>query len=154
MQKGDSKESFEIPCVLGAAYGIKKEWYNYIDGWWGHRSWGTLEPMISLKSWFMGGSCRVAMGIETGHVFKRHGTHATPHHHLMYNKILATTLLLDETHATRLIDFLGSNPNVNGGKEMFAKVRRAVAAKRKEYKKKIVVDPIEWCKTWNHDFRI
>ena len=151
--KGESKESFEIPCVLGAAYGIKKEWYDYIDGWWGHRSWGTLEPMISLKSWFMGGSCRTTPDIETGHIFKRHGTHATPFHHLMYNKLLTAMLLFDEHNSSRMIEFLGRNPNVDGGKKMFGDMRRKVEAKRKEYAKKIVVDPAEWCKEWNHDFR-
>ena len=154
LYRGESKESFDIPCILGAAYGVKKDWYNYIDGWWGHRSWGTLEPYISLKSWFMGGSCRTAPDIYTGHIFKRHGTHGTPHGHLIYNKLLTATLLFDEYHSQRLIDFFGNNPQVESGKEEFEKVKKAIMAKRTEYKKKIVVDPVEWCEKWHHDFRL
>jgi len=152
--KGESRDSFEVPCILGAAYGVKKAWYDHVDGWWGHRSWGTLEPYMSLKSWFMGGSCRTAPDIECGHVFKRSGTHATPHHHLMYNKMLLATLMFDEHHSQRLIDFLGVNPQVYRGKEMFESVRKEIEAKRGEYVKKITVDPVEWCKEWNHDFRL
>jgi glycosyltransferase involved in cell wall biosynthesis len=152
--KGESKESFEIPAILGAAYIVKKEWYNYVDGWWGHRSWGTLEPMISLKSWFMGGSCRTAPDVMTGHIFKRHGTHGTLSHHLMYNKLLVATLLFDEHNSSRLIAFLGHNPQVDKGRRMFKKYEKQILAKRKEYEKKIVVDPVEWCETWNHDFRL
>jgi glycosyltransferase involved in cell wall biosynthesis len=154
LYRGVSKESFEIPSILGAAYGVKKEWYDYIDGWWGHRSWGTLEPYISLKSWFMGGSCRTAPDIETGHIFKRHGTHGTPHSHLIYNKLLTATLLFDDFHSQRLINFLGRNPQVDGGKKMFTKEDKAIRAKRKEYEKKIVVDSVEWCERWNIDFRL
>jgi len=83
---------YEVPCVLGAAYIISKAWYMYIGGWGyikpldgltreekkfcGFKSWGGLEPMISLKSWFAGGSCMVAPQWETAHMFGR-GEHAT-----------------------------------------------------------------------------
>ncbi len=155
LYRGESKESFEVPCILGAAYGVKKDWYQYVDGWWGHRSWGTLEPMMSLKSWFMGGSCRTAPDIECGHIFKRHGTHGTKLSHTIYNKILTATLLFDDIHSQRLINFLvPHDPNVVHGMKMFEEVKKAVMAKRAAYAKKIVVDPVEWCKRWNTDFRL
>ena len=149
--KGQSKESFEVPCILGAAYGVKKGWYDYIDGWWGHRFWGTLEPMISLKSWMMGGSCHTTPDIETGHVFKPSGTHGTTHTHLMYNKIMTAHLLFDEYDAARLVKFLGNNPAVDAGKQMFSKVD--IRKKREEYKKKIVYDIRSYCKRFSVDFR-
>ena len=151
--KGESKESFEVPSILGAAYGVKKEWYNYVDGWWGHRSWGTLEPMISLKSWLMGGSCRTTPDIETGHVFKSGGTHGTQNSHLMYNKILVATLLFSDYDSQRLIQFLGSNPSVSAGKRLFDENKEAIMAKRDEYKEKIVYDIRDWCKKFETDFR-
>jgi len=151
--KGESKASFEVPSVLGAAYVMKKEWYEYIDGWKLHRSWGTLEPMISLKSWLFGGSCRTAPSIDTAHIFKSHGTHRTQNHHLVYNKMLVATLLFDEHNSQRLIQFLGENPQVAAGKRMFEEVEDEVMKKKLEYKEKIVVDVSEWCKAWNLDFR-
>jgi len=64
-------------------------------------------------------------------------------------------LLFDKHHAERLTSFFASHdPNVIGGKRMFGDMRRQVESKRREYAKKIVVDPIEWCKEWNHDFRL
>ena len=146
-------ESFEIPCILGAAYGAKREWLQYIDIWWGHRSWGTLEPYASLASWFMGGSCRTTPAIEVGHIFKASGTHGTKLHHLSYNKMLVATLLFNEYNAERLIQFMGSNPQVNAGKQMFDDEKKAIQKKRKEYEDKIVYDVEEYVKRWNIDFR-
>lgn len=151
--KGESMDSFEVPCILGAFYGVKKSWYEYCDGWWGHRSWGTLEPTISLKSWLFGGSCRTAPSVRTGHIFKRSGTHGTPAHHLTYNKLLAATLLFEDYDRDRLINFLGHNGQIEMGKKMFYDVQKEVGKKRKEYEKKIVVDIRDWCKRWNVDFR-
>ncbi len=154
LYRGESKESFEVPSVLGAAYVMKREWYNYLDGWWGHRSWGTLEPMISLKSWLFGGSCRTAPDIETGHIFKSDGSHQTQLHHLTYNKILVATLLFDDYHTQRLISFFNQGDGqVVRGKKMFEEVKDEVMKKKLEYKEKIVVDVSEWCKRFNIDFR-
>lgn len=151
--KGESKESFEVPSILGAAYVVKKAWYEHCDGWWGHRSWGTLEPYISLKSWLFGGSCRTTPDIETGHIFKRHGTHGTSPHHLIYNKLLTATLLFDEYDAKRLIDFLGSNHQVEMGRSMMNEVKGSVLTKREEYEKKIIYDIRDYVKRFNIDFR-
>jgi len=148
-----TQESREIPCILGAAYGAKKEWMQYIDIWWGHRSWGTLEPYCSLSSWLMGGSCRTVPSVEIGHIFKAAGVHGTPFHHLMYNKMLVATLLFDEYHAQRLIQFLGTNPQVNAGKQMFDDEKKEILKKRAEYEKKIVYDVESYVKKWNIDFR-
>ena len=151
--KGEDKSSFEVPSILGAAYGVKKEWYDYCDGWKLHRSWGTLEPMISLKSWLFGGSCRTAPDIYSGHIFKRAGTHGTPNHHLIYNKLLVATLLFNDYDAKRLIDFLGSTPQVEQGKRMFKENRKAIMKKRKEYEKKITYDIRDYVKRFSIDFR-
>jgi glycosyltransferase involved in cell wall biosynthesis len=149
--KNRDVDSFEIPCILGAAYGVKKEWYNYIDGWVGHKKWGTLEPMISLKSWFFGGSCRVAPRIETGHIFKPHGTHGTPQDKLLYNKMLVSTLLFDDYE--RLISFLGTNTIVERSKKMYQDNIDFIMGKREEYKKKTVYNYLDYFKKWDIDYR-
>jgi hypothetical protein len=149
--KNRDVDSYEIPCILGAAYGVKKDWYNYVDGWVGHKKWGTLEPMISLKSWFFGGSCRVAPRIETGHIFKTHGTHGTPQDKLLYNKMLVSTLLFDDYN--RLISFLGTNSIVERSKMMYQNNLNFIMTKRKEYKKKIVYNYLDYFKKWNIDYR-
>jgi glycosyltransferase involved in cell wall biosynthesis len=145
------KDSFDIPCILGAAYGVKKDWYEYIDGWAGHRKWGTLEPYISLKSWLFGGSCRTAPSVETGHIFKKHGTHGTPQDILLYNKMMVATMLLDDHE--RLISFLGENPVVARARKMYNDNLHWILNKRKEYKWKIVTSPRQFFQMWGIDYR-
>jgi len=137
------QEVYEIPCILGACYGVKKAWYEYIDGWWGHNQWGTLEPYISLKSWLFGGNCLCASHIETGHIFKDNGpkgvyinVHSIKQDRLMYNKMLVATLLLPDYQ--RYIDFLGNNPIVNRAKSMIEKDKEKIQEKAIEYAKKTV----------------
>ena len=152
--KGASMDSFEVPAILGAAYGVKREWYRYVDGWWGHRSWGTLEPYISLKSWLMGGSCRTAPGIQTGHIFKSEGTHGTNLAHLSYNKILMATLLFPEKDAERLIAFLPAQEGIiKAGKKMIEDREEEINKKRDEYKEKIVLDIMDYVNRFEVDFR-
>jgi len=140
--------------VLGAFYGIKKEWYRYIGGFELHRSWGGLEPYISLKSWFFGGECRTAPLVEVAHLFKASGTHSTALHHIQYNKMLIARLLFNDHHYDRMVKYLGSDPNITGGKKMLKENWKAIESKRKEYAKKIVISPEAWCERWQTDFRL
>lgn len=143
--------SSEIPCILGAFYGVKKEWYNYIDGFWGHRLWGTLEPYVALKSWLFGGSCRVVPRIYAGHIFKRAGTHGTPQDALMYNKMMVATLLFPDYG--RLIAFLGTNPIVERARKMYQQELPNILKKKEEYAKKTVFPIEEYVKRWKIDYR-
>jgi len=145
--------TIEVPCILGAAYGANKEWLKYIDIWWGHRSWGTLEPFCSLASWLMGGSCLCAQDIETGHIFKKSGTHGVPGHHLMYNKMLVATLLLPDHLAQSMIAFLGENNDVSEGKRIFDSMKESIFTKRDEYAEKITMDVRDYCNKFNIDLR-
>jgi len=151
LDKTSTDKSYEIPCILGACYGVKKSWYQYIDGFWGHRQWGTLEPYISLKSWLFGGNCKVAPYIETAHIFKRTGTHNITQENVMFNKLLVATLLFEDSE--KLIKFLGSNPIVDRSKKTFESVKDAILNKKEEYKNKIIVDIKDFCKNFNIDLR-
>jgi glycosyltransferase involved in cell wall biosynthesis len=145
-------DSYEIPCILGAAYGVKKSWYEYVDGWALHKKWGTLEPYISFKSWFFGGSCRVAPRIETGHIFKQHGTHNTSQDKLLYNKMMVATLFFEDYQ--RLIDFLGTNTTVERSRKMYQNDLDIIMKKREEYKNKITYNYLDYFQKWNIDYRL
>jgi len=149
--KDRNVDSYEIPCILGAAYGVKKSWYEYVDGWSLHKKWGTLEPYISLKSWLFGGSCRTAPRIETGHIFKPAGTHGTSQEKLLYNKMMVATLLLDDYQ--RIISFLGTNPTVEKARELYMNDINKIIKKREEYKEKIVYNSFDFFNKWNIDYR-
>jgi glycosyltransferase involved in cell wall biosynthesis len=140
------EESYEVPCILGAAYGVKKDWYNYIGGWEGHRGWGTLEPMISIKSWLFGGSCRVAPRIQVGHIFNiinKHGVHSK---YISYNKIL--TALLFIPNPDKMIVSLGDKNNRSLDK-LFSENRVWIDKKIKEYQSKTIFSFEEYCKKFN-----
>lgn len=127
-------ECYEIPCILGAAYGVKKDWYNYIDGFWGHRKWGSLEPYISLKSWLFGGNCLTAPHIETAHIFNEtQGRHGTGFENLAYNSMLVAWLLFNDEDRDWLIRHLLNHEWVKDAKKMIENNKPEIMRKRKEY---------------------
>ncbi len=109
---------YDVPCILGAFYGVRTDWYKHVGGFYGHRYWGTLEPFISLKSWFAGGDCKIATDIETGHLFKTRGSHVTRDSDLVYNKYAVSMILFGKEIANVFIDFLGMNDDVRIAKEL------------------------------------
>ncbi len=135
---GPGKGTFDVPCIMGTAYGVSRAWYLYCDGFAGHRKWGTLEPYISLKSWLFGGSCKCASGIETGHIFKPHGTHGTSQEEIIYNKMLVATLLFDDYKD--LIGYLGDGAPVQFAEVAYKNNLDWILAKREEYKEKTIIE--------------
>lgn len=140
-------DSFEIPCILGAAYGVSKNWYEYIDGWNFHEKWGTLEPFISIKSWMFGGSCRCAPRIETGHIFKAKHPHGTSYTTLLYNKIMLATLMIPDPG--RFVSYLRNKPIVFKVRRLMDKKRKEIEDKKTEYQRKTVLTFKDYCSKWN-----
>jgi len=124
-----------IPAVLGAFYGVRTSWYRYIDGFRGHRYWGTLEPFISLKSWFAGGDCRITTDIETGHLFKSQGSHVTRPYDLLYNKIAISRILFSRPLGNMFINYLGSNPDITVAKDLISFDDKKIEAARESFQK-------------------
>ena len=147
-QKG---ESYEIPCILGAFYGVKKAWYEHVDGFWGHIRWGTLEPYISLKSWFFGGSCRIATHIYTAHIFSDTHRHGIKWDVLMYNKMLVSTLLFKEP--LLITSFIPESSIKETGRKMIYDNREEIMKKREEYLAKRKVVPQSFFDKWKIDTR-
>lgn len=130
-------ECYEVPCILGAAYGVSKAWYNHIDGFWGHRKWGSLEPYISLKSWLFGGNCMTAPHIETGHIFNEtQGRHGTGYENLAYNAMLVAWLLFEDKDREWLIRHLQPHEWVIKAHKMIKDNMLNISIKQKEYKEK------------------
>ena len=108
----------DLPSVLGAFYGVRTSWYRYIDGFQGHRYWGTLEPFISIKSWLAGGNCKITTEIETGHLFKKRSSHTTRDCDLLYNKLAIAKILFSKSISDYFIRYLGKNPDVTAAREL------------------------------------
>ena len=133
----DRTDSYEVACILGAAYGTTKKWYKYLDGFWGHKKWGTLEPYISLKCHLFGGKCLTAPHIETAHIFKATGTHGTGYEFIAYNKLLVSWLLFSIPDRDRLISYLREYDYVKKAKDMIEDDMEVILKKREEYRKKM-----------------
>lgn len=118
--KKQSDTLYELPSVLGAWYGARKEWYDHIQGFRGHRYWGTLEPFISLKSWLAGGQCKLDPQIAVGHLFKSGGaknpdarpSHVTLSSDLQYNKLAVSSILFSPDIAEVFWNYLGNNEHL------------------------------------------
>lgn len=133
---------FEVPCILGAAYGVTKKWYEYVDGFAGHKYWGSLEPYISLKSWLFGGNCLVAPFIFTAHIFnKKHG-HNVPREYFVYNKLLIFKVLFKDSE--KYIKYIGRNDKVDKAMLLIDGNENFIMNKRKSYLGKVVCEPIDY----------
>jgi glycosyltransferase involved in cell wall biosynthesis len=67
MPEGDIAE---IPCVLGASYACKKDYWLHLHGLDGLKSYGYDEQLISLKVWLDHGKCKVVKNLKFGHIFR------------------------------------------------------------------------------------
>jgi hypothetical protein len=121
----------ETACILGAFYGIRKSYYEHINGFHGHKVWGCLEPMISLKVWLTGGRCLCDKDILVFHIFSRRGRHRISKTHILYNKLLTAHLLFDDELLDRLINFVRDERDFG---EAMAMVKKDIKALRDEMK--------------------
>lgn len=124
----DSDEPYEIPCLLGAFYFCKKEFYQKIHGfdteahkrYQGHMLYGHLEPYLSLKTWLYGGKCMMFPNIETAHCFgrvdKRHRNRAMKPSYSVWNALWIAYTMCDAELRDYLIDWLDSELALNRAK--------------------------------------
>jgi glycosyltransferase involved in cell wall biosynthesis len=120
-------EPYDIPCLMGAFYFTSRSYFRHIGGWdtvkntrWaGHQKWGSLEPYISLKSWLVGGGCRMFPHIEAGHVFSRFDRQSKwdggvrGEDWRLWNQLfIMETQIMDEALRKRLSDFYSYRLNL------------------------------------------
>ena len=103
--------NYEIPCVLGANYGVSKAWFDHIHGLEGLKMWGCSEMFMSLKSWLAGGSCKINTDIKIGHKFRDNAPYSTNIWNMLYNKIFLCKTILPEGLGDYLISCLPQNVN-------------------------------------------
>lgn len=116
-----------ISCILGAFYLTTKTLYNNIGGWMGHKHWGGLEPMISLRAKRSGYPLFVAKDLEAAHHFGRTtlGERAPNWPVYFYNKIMmAETMFEDPESAWKFLYSRGGNNWVRKGHDMVKKAMR------------------------------
>lgn len=140
-------EPYEISCLMGAFYWCHKNWYQHIGGWdtergnkyKGHRMWGHLEPMISMKSYLCGGNCVLYPDIEATHLFNRHnryskGIKGVRSADVMWWNALWSleTMVLSEGRRNMLHDYLNHELNLNKARQMIKRNYDTVEQVREE----------------------
>ena len=70
-QPPSTDEFLPVECLLGAFYWMHKSDYEKIHGWNGHRMWGSLEPMFSIKARAHGIKLLVDTKLEAAHHYGR-----------------------------------------------------------------------------------
>ena len=60
----------ETPSILGATYAMSKRWWNEIRGLQNLYYWGSDEPWLSLKTFLLGGKCRMFKNWGIGHLYR------------------------------------------------------------------------------------
>ena len=101
-----NQDDYEIPCLMGACYFMRKEWFLHIGGLCGNKFWGSEEPFLSLKSWLAGGEVRLAKTVRVGHKFRDTAPYSTDIRYPAYNKLRSMMVTLPERHRNRLISFM------------------------------------------------
>ena len=151
----DSDEPYEIPCLLGAFYFCKKEFYQKIHGfdteahkrYQGHMNWGHLEPFLSLKAYLYGGSCKVFPNIETGHIFgritKRHRNRAMKPSYSVWNALWIAYTMCDAELRDYLINWLDSELALNRAKTYVRKNMESLLKVRERNKEEFTKD-VTW----------
>lgn len=67
----DEKDAIiETPSILGATYAMSKRWWSEIRGLQNLYYWGSDEPWLSLKTFLLGGRCRMFKNWGIGHLYR------------------------------------------------------------------------------------
>lgn len=97
--EGKWNKQFETPgvhqvgCLMGAFYSLHKSFYEQVSPWYMHRTWGSLEPAISIAYYLHGGNCLVDTESVTGHIFKSASSNK-PVRDLIFNKLMIAYCML------------------------------------------------------------
>ena len=68
--KTDTELCVETVSIMGATYATSVNWWNKIGGLKGLYMWGHDEPLMSLKTYLLGGKCVCFKNYAIGHLYR------------------------------------------------------------------------------------
>lgn len=154
----------EVQCLMGAFYCTTKEFYQKIGGWdtevnnrfIGHRSWGSLEPYISLKAWLSGGQVALDDSFCVPHLFgridkrSRFEKGARSGEVMWWNKLfMLETMVHDASMKKRIYDFINPTKNYHEGRAAIRHYSANVEKVRDRNKELFVRDLAWFCDTFD-----
>lgn len=141
--------AYPIPCVLGANYGVSRDWFQYIRGLHGLRMWGGSEMFMSLKSWLAGGSCKINADVKIGHKFRDEAPYSTGVWNLIYNKIFICKTILPENLGEYLLNKIPKNINSRKAFKEIEKMNGFIESEKKYYSEIFTRDFKSVCRDLN-----
>lgn len=91
-----NKTLIEVPCCLGADYFSSKAHWAKIKGLQGLKQWGQEEPMMSIKTWLLGGKVILMSQMWVGHVYREKRPYPMDTNKTTYNHLLLNHLFTDK----------------------------------------------------------
>lgn len=134
LDKGDAPF---IPCVLGGNYAMRRTFIDHIGGYRGLHRYGCEEPLISIKAWLAGGSCRLINGVEIGHIYRDASgapwTDSNKFQH--FNKLATARILMEDTEYDCYLQQAGALPNAKAVRDVFNSRQALVMQAREQFQK-------------------
>jgi len=141
--------SYEIPCILGANYGVSKRWFDTIHGLKGLKMWGCSEMFLSLKTWLADGVCKIDTNIEIGHKFRDAAPYATGVWNMTYNKIYLCKTILPVEIGEYLIQKMPKTVNYKRAMKEIDGNFEEINKEREYYSSIFKLDFKNLCDKWN-----
>jgi glycosyltransferase involved in cell wall biosynthesis len=140
---------YEIPCVLGANYGVNKKWFEYIHGLKGLKMWGCSEMFMSLKSWMAGGDCKIDTNINIGHKFRDYAPYSTAVWNLIYNKLYMLETIFPKEIKEDLMQYFKKTTSFRQACKKIEEDKNIINEEKKYYNQIFTRDIYELFKKWD-----
>ena len=132
-KKSKNCKTVDVPCIYGAAYAFNREYWIYLKGLTGLRSYGSDEPYISMKVWLEGGSCKLLKDVYIAHLYRNAPPYSIENKDMLFNRLLIATLLLPSIDKARIFSLSQSFKDYNKSIMMIYSKREEIYAIKRYY---------------------
>ena len=126
-----------VPCVLGGVYAARRDYLLKIGGYRGLHRYGGEEPLISMKAWLSGGSCKVIHDVDIGHIYRDSRgapwTDNIKYYH--FNKLATAAILFGDDEMRSYLPLLDLLPEAGSAHNVYASRHPFVTQARREFDK-------------------
>jgi polypeptide N-acetylgalactosaminyltransferase len=143
-----SGSEYEVACILGAAYAVRKTWFTRLRGLEGLQKWGAEEAYLSLKSWMAGGDSKILTSVEIGHLFRKRAPYVTPVFHMYFNKLLLCDTLFPIEVGRKLASLLPDIMEKSIAVNLMLSRWPEVSVLRDYLQKQFSRNIYDWCQTF------
>lgn len=147
--KNKDEDNYDISCLMGAIYFIRKKFFFEIRGLQDLKGWGSDEPLLSLKTLLCGGEIKQVKKIVAAHAFRAVAPYRTFNKHMIYNKIRMAKTLLPEEMGRLLISKLPRSTEFFEAIELINNENKFIEEHREYYKSIFTKSINEICEKFN-----